>query len=251
MNPAELSPEDLAAAEWQLDVPGFSEESQRRLKRATVLISRVGGVGGIVALQLAAAGVGHLILAHAGNLKPSDLNRQLLQTHSNIGKPRMKVMLERLHELNPRILLTGVSENISSDNADRLVASADIVVDAAPLFEERLALNRAAMQARKPMVECAMYAMHAQVTTFLPGSSPCLECLVAEKPPDWKRRFPVLGAISGTAGCIGAVEVVKLITGIGTPLAGRLLCMDLDTMAFRTLHIARRPDCPACGNIHP
>ena len=251
MDPDDLSPEDLAAAEWQLDLPGFSRAAQNRLKRASVLISRVGGVGGVVAMQLAAAGVGHLILAHGGNLKPSDLNRQLLQTHDNIGKPRMDSILQRLQAINPRIKLTGVNANVSSENAGHFVAQADVVVDAAPLFEERLALNRAAMHAGKPMVECAMYAMHAQVTTFLPGRSPCLECLVAEMPPDWTRRFPVLGAISGTAGSIGAVEVVKLLTGIGAPLIGRLLAMDLDSMTFRTLRIARRLDCPVCGHLHP
>ena len=250
MNPSSLNADDLSAAEWQMDLPQFTSDSQERLKRASVLISRVGGIGGIVAAQLAAAGVGHLILAHGGNLKASDLNRQLLQSHDHIGKPRMDRITQQIHALNPRVQITGIAENVSSQNADRLVALCDVVVDAAPLFEERFALNRAAMSARKPMVECAMYAMHAQVSTFIPGVSPCLECLVAENPPDWKRRFPVLGAVSGTAGCIGAVEVVKLLTGVGTPLSGRMLSMDLDSMSFRTFRIARRADCPACSHLH-
>lgn len=244
-----LTAEERAIYEWQMWVPGFGEESQRKLKAASVLISRVGGLGGMVAYQLAAAGVGKLVLAMGGSLKPGDLNRQLLQTHDRIGKPRIETIVRRLRELNPRLDIVAVGENVSDVNAAELVAQADVVVDAAPLFEERFALNRAAVAARKPMVECAMYALEAHVTTILPGRTPCLECFVPEKPPHWKREFPVLGAVSGTAGCLGAVEVVKLLTGLGEPLAGVLLAMDLATMQFRRLKTARRKDCPVCAGV--
>ncbi|MEW6306262.1 MAG: HesA/MoeB/ThiF family protein [Verrucomicrobiota bacterium] len=243
----QLTDEERAVYEWQMWVPGFGEKGQRKLKGASVLISRVGGLGGVVAYQLAAAGVGRLVLAHAGNLKASDLNRQLLQSHGRIGKPRMETIVRRLRELNPRLDIVAVNENVSDANAAKLVAQADVVVDAAPLFEERFALNRAAVAQGKPMVECAMYSLEAQVTTILPGRTPCLECIVPEKPPHWKREFPVIGAVSGTAGCIGAVEVIKLVTGLGEPLAGVLLVMDLATMQFRRLKTARRKDCPVCG----
>ena len=228
-------------------VDGVGEEGQRRLKGASVLISRCGGLGGMVAYELAAAGIGRLIIAHGGPLKLDDLNRQLLQTHDQIGKPRIESIARRLWELNPRLDIVPVGENITEENASRLVAQADVVVDAAPLFEERFALNRAAVALGKPMVECSIYSMEAQVTTFLPGRTACLQCIVPEKPPGWTRQFPVFGAVSGTAGCIGAVEVIKLITGIGEPLAGVMLAMDLLTMSFRRLKIARLPGCPVCG----
>ena len=244
---APLSPEDLAASAWQLDLAGMGEEGQHKLKAASVLISRVGGVGGIVALQLAAAGVGKLVLATGGILKPSDLNRQLLQADHQIGTVRMENIVRRLREFNPRTEIVGIAENASESNAASLVAQADLVVDAAPLFEERFALNRAAVKAGKPMVECAMFALEARLTTLLPGRTPCLECFVPEKPPEWRRRFPVLGAVSGTVGCLAAVEVVKVLTGMGRPLAGILLSMDLGTMEFRRLKIARRKDCPVCS----
>lgn len=248
---AELSARDLAVYAWQIDLAGMGEAGQRKLKAASVLISRVGGVGGTVALQLAAAGVGRLVLATGGVLKPSDLNRQLLQADHQTGTVRIENVVRRLREFNPRLEVVGIAENASESNATTLVAQADIIVDAAPLFEERFALNRAAVAASKPMVECPMFAMEAQLTTILPGQTPCLECLVPEKPPDWTRRFPVLGAVSGTVGCMAAVEVVKLITGIGRPLAGVLLNMDLGTMEFRRLRIARRQDCPVCAAHHP
>jgi len=249
--PPELTAEERAIYEWQMWLPGFGEAAQVKLKAASVLISRVGGLGGNVAYQLAAAGVGRLILAHGGRLRPSDLNRQILQTQARIGQPRMDTIVGRLHDLNPRLEIIAVPENVSETNAASLVAQADVVVDAAPMFGERLALNRAAVAARRPMVECAVYAFEAHVTTFIPGRTGCLQCLVPEAPPDWKRQFPVLGAVSGTAGCLGAVEVVKLLTGLGQPLAGTRLVMDLGSMEFRRLQAPRRLDCPICGCSPP
>jgi molybdopterin/thiamine biosynthesis adenylyltransferase len=246
-----LTPEERAIYEWQMWVPGFGEEGQRKLKAASVLISRVGGLGGVVAYQLAAAGVGKLVLAMGGVVQPSDLNRHLQQSHERIGEPRLPAVVERLRELNPRVEIVAIEENASEANADGLVAQADVVVDAAPLFEERYALNRAAVAAGKPMVECAMFAMEAHITTILPGRTPCLRCLTPEPPPDWKRQFPVLGAVSGTVGCLGAVEVVKLITGLGEPLAGTMLTMDLGSMRFRRNRVQRRLDCPICRELSP
>lgn len=249
MHLSTLTQEERAIYEWQMWVPGFGEDGQRKLKGASVLISRCGGLGGIVAYELAAAGVGRLVIAHGGNLKPADLNRQLLQTHDHIGKPRIESIVRRLRELNPRIDIVAVGENVTEENAGRLVAQADVVVDAAPLFEERFALNRAAVGQGKPMVECAMYSTEAHVTTILPGCTACLQCLVPEKPAGWKRQFPVVGAVSGTAGCVGAVEVIKLLTGIGEPLAGTMLAMELRTMNFRKVRTVRRLDCPVCGDV--
>jgi molybdopterin/thiamine biosynthesis adenylyltransferase len=242
-----LTAEERAVYEWQMWVPGVGEEGQRKLKNARVLVSRVGGLGGLVALELAAAGVGRLVLAHGGVLQPSDLNRQLLQTHDHIGKPRIDSIVRRLKELNPRCEIIGVPENVSETNSETLVAQADIVVDAAPMFQERLALNAAAFRAGKPMVECAMHTLEASVTTFVPGKTGCLACYIPEVPPAWTRQFPVFGAVSGTAACIGAMEVIKLITGIGSTLQGELLSMNLGNMQFRKVRLPKRADCAVCS----
>lgn len=243
----ELTETDRSLYEWQMWVPGMGEEGQRKIKGTSVLISRVGGLGGLVALELAAAGVGRLVLAHGGDLKASDLNRQLLQTRAHIGRRRMDSIAQRLRDLNPDCEIVEVAENVSEANADALVTQADIVVDAAPLFQERLALNSAAFRAGKPLVECAMHTLEASVTTFIPGRTGCLACYVPEVPPSWKRQFPVFGAVSGTAGCVGAMEVIKLITGIGENLAGEMLCMDLAQMRFRRVKLPRREGCEVCG----
>jgi molybdopterin-synthase adenylyltransferase len=244
-----LTDTDRALYEWQMWVPGMGEEGQRKLKGASVLVSRVGGLGGLVALELAAAGVGRLVLAHGGRLKLSDLNRQLLQTRPHVGEVRMESIVRRLSELNPDCDIVGIAENATPENAEALVAQAVVVVDAAPLFQERLALNAAARRAGKPMVECAMHTLEASVTTFIPGRTGCLACYVPETPKTWKRQFPVFGAVSGTAACLGAMEVIKLITGIGEPLAGEMLCMDLGSMAFRRVKLPRRDDCEVCSTF--
>lgn len=235
--------------EWQMWVPGFGEEGQRRLKGASVLVSRCGGLGGVVALELAAAGVGRLVLAHGGVLKPSDLNRQILMTQDWLGRPRVECAARRLRELNPRLEVVAVAENVKAANVKSLVQQVDVVVDCAPLFEERFLMNAEAVRQRKPMVECAMYELEAQISTIVPGRTPCLACWCPEPPVHWRRQFPVFGAVSGMVGCLGAVEVIKLLTGLGETLQSRLLTADLRRMTFRSLSLKRRPDCPVCGGM--
>ncbi|MEC8556567.1 MAG: HesA/MoeB/ThiF family protein, partial [Planctomycetota bacterium] len=216
----ELTPEEKATYEWQMWVPDFGEAGQQKLKDASVMISRAGGVGGVVAYQLAAAGIGKLVIAHAGDVKNSDLNRQLLMTHDHLGKPRIDSIVRRLKDLNPRLEVVGVPENVDDENVARLVDQVDIIVDCAPLFPERFAMNSEAVRQRKPLVECAMYELEAQITTIVPGATPCLRCLYPEAPPSWTRQFPVFGAVSGSVACMAAMEVIKLVAGIGTPLLG-------------------------------
>lgn len=244
----ELTPEERAVAEWQMLVPGFGEAGQKRLKNASVLISRCGGLGGLVAYELAAAGVGRLILAHAGHIKPSDLHRQLLMTHAGIGGSRVESAARRLKELNPRLEIEPVPQNISEANAARLVSEADLVVDCAPRFEERFLMNRESVRQRKPLVECAVYELEWQITSLVPGQTPCLRCLYPEEPAAWNRRFPVFGAVSGAAGCFGAMEAIKLLSGLGQPLLNVLLTCDLRDMTFRRIQLQRNPHCPVCGS---
>ncbi len=246
-----MTDDERALYAWQQSVQGFGEHGQERLKAATVLITRCGGVGGSVAHYLAAAGVGRLILAHAGDLRPDDLNRQLLMSHAGIGRPRTEQAARRLREFNPFIEILPVAENVCAENVERLVSPADAVACCAPLFRERLLLNQAAGRQGKPLVDCAMFELEVQLTTVLPGRSPCLECLYPEEPPAWQRQFPVFGAVAGTVGSLGAMEIIKVLAGIGTPLAGRMLIGDLAAMTFRTVQLRRRSDCPVCAEIHP
>lgn len=247
--PIPLTDDDRARYEWQIWTPGFGEAGQEKLKGSSVLVSRCGGLGSVVAYELAAAGVGHLVLAHAGNVKPSDLNRQILMTHDWLGRPRAESARRRLAELNPHIEIEAVGENISDENAAALVGKVDLVVDCAPLFEERFAMNRACVDQGKVLVDAAMYDLNANLTTILPGRTPCLACLFPEVPPAWQREFPVFGAVPGTIACMAAMEAIKALAGFGELLAGQLMVLDLREMVVRKMKVSRNPGCPVCGHL--
>ncbi len=246
---SDLNDTDRDIYEWQMSVPDFGEAGQRALKNASVLVSRCGGVGGAVAYQLACAGVGRLILAHAGDLRANDLNRQILMTRDWIGKPRVESAVRRLKELNPDLRVDAFNENVSDENAARLIENADLIVDCAPLFSERFTMNREAVRQRKPLVDCAMYELEARVTSICPGKTPCLACLYPVDPPEWKRQFPVFGAVAGTVGSMAAMEAIKILANFGEPLFGRMAVCDLRDMRFQTFNIARNPACAVCGGI--
>jgi molybdopterin/thiamine biosynthesis adenylyltransferase len=244
-----LTDAERAVYQWQMWIPDLGEGGQERLKAAAVLVSRVGGVGGSAALQLAAAGVGRLVLAHAGDLRPDDLNRQVLMSHQGLGQPRSEQATRRLRDLNPFIKVEAVAANVEEGNVAGLVGGADLVVSCAPRFRERLLLNREAVRQGKPLVDCAMYDLEGQLTTIIPGRTPCLACLLPAEPPAWKREFPVLGAVAGTIGSLGALEAIKVLAGLGEPLLGRMLLCDLRGMSFRQVVLHRRPGCPVCGHL--
>jgi len=247
-NLPDLTTEELRRYEWQLTVRDFGEEGQRKLKAATVLVSRIGGVGGSAVMQLAAAGVGRLVLAHAGDLRLDDLNRQLLMTTPGVGKPRVESALEWLNAFNPHVQVQKVAENITETNVADLVGRCDVIVSAAPLFTERLLLNREAVRQQKPLIDSSMYELEGRLMVVLPGQTACLACLYPEAPPNWSRKFPVFSAVATTVGSLAAMEAIKLIAGLGKPLAGKLLTFDLRENTFRTIPIARRTDCEVCGD---
>ncbi len=241
-----LTDEERARYTWQMWTEGFGEVAQEKLKSASVLVSRCGGVGGQVAYQLAAAGVGRLILAHAGELRLNDLNRQILMSTEGIGVSRVEQAAARLRAFNPHVEIIAVPENITPENAATLIRQVDVVASCAPLFQERLWMNQAAVAHGKPLVDCAMYEWDVQLLTIKPGRTACLACLYPEVPTYWRREFPVLGGVAATAGALGAVEILKLITGIGESLAGTMLLGDLGAMTFRRVRLGKRPGCPVC-----
>ena len=244
-----LTDDDRARFRWQLSVAGFGEAGQARLRESAVLVSRVGGVGGTLALYLATAGVGRLVLAHAGDLRVDDLNRQVLMRHARIGAPRVDQAAERLREIDPQLVVETVPANVSAESAAGLVARVDAVASCAPLFVERLAMNRAAVEDRKPLVDCAMFDMDAQLVTVLPGKTACLACLYRTPNPAWKREFPVFGAVAGTIACLGALELIKILAGFGEPLTNRMLLADLWTLDFRKVEVRRDPACAVCAEL--
>ena len=245
----DLSDLDRSIYEWQLDVPGFGQAGQARLRNATALVSRCGGLGGPLAFSLAAAGIGKLVLVHGGDLRLDDLNRQILMRHEGVGRPRVESMAATLAAFNPHVEVECVPTNVCEENAAKLVEKADIVFGAAPLFEERFLMNRECVKQRKPYIDSAMYNLEGQVTPIVPGQTPCLACLYPEVPVHWKRQFPVIGAVSALAAQIGAMEGIKLVAQFGEVNLNRMIYFDTSTMRFQTIGIQRNPACEVCGPL--
>lgn len=241
----EMFHEDMGRYSRQLRLIG--EEGQKKLKNSTVFVAGIGGLGGTAALYLAAAGIGKLILAHEGIIKPPDLNRQILMDADRIGETRIPCAVESLKRINPEIEIEAYPERITVDRALQWALESDMVIDARYDFPERYALNQVCRQAGVPMVEAAMYGFEISLTVVLPGETPCLECLYPVRDAGWEPLgFPVLGATSGMAGCMAALEAVKWITGVGEVTAGRMVRMDTLNLTSIQVALDDIPLCPEC-----
>ncbi|MCI4673629.1 HesA/MoeB/ThiF family protein [Candidatus Mycolicibacterium alkanivorans] len=231
----------------QLSIPGFGLDQQHRLGAATALIAGIGGVGGATATYLAAAGIGRLILVHPGMLEEPDLNRQTLMVPTWLGAPRVDCAARTLGIHYPDVEVEAYPWDVDDPRLPGLVADCDIVVDARHNFPERYLLNRMCALAGVPRVVAAMNATEGYVLTIEAGS-PCLRCVFPEGDPAWQPLgFPVLGAVAGTAGCLAAMEAVKVVARFGESTASRLTHFDLWDMDFRTLPTRLDPHCPDCG----
>ncbi len=232
----------------QMILNGFGAEGQRRLRAATAVVAGVGGLGGAAALYLAAAGIGRLVLFHPGPLELPDLNRQTLMRPEWLGRERAACARETLLRLYPDVEVVALAEAIGPESAPPWLVRAQVALDCRHNFGERFLLNRLCLEAGVPLVEAAMNAGEGYVTVVRPGVTPCLNCLFAEGDPGWDPLgFPVLGAVAGTLGCLAALEAIKVVTGWGEPLYGRLLSLDLERGEVRVLRLRRDPGCAACG----
>jgi molybdopterin/thiamine biosynthesis adenylyltransferase len=230
----------------QLGMPGIGAAEQARLRRSSVLVAGIGGVGGAAATYLAAAGVGRLVLVHPGELEEPDLNRQTLMLPDDVGHSRVEAASRTLRRHYPDVDVVAHDCPIDDPRLPGLIADADVVVDARHNFPERYRLNRLCRAAGVPEVVSAMDGAQLQLMTSLPGG-PCWRCLFPVGDAQWQPLgFRVLGAVAGAAGTLAAAEVVKLVTGAGTPLGSRLLFGDLWSMEFRTVGVQRRAGCPDC-----
>ena len=242
----ELSEEELLRYQRQLGPGVLTEDGQRRLKASTALISRVGGMGGPASLMLTVAGVGRVIIAHGGPMISPDLNRQILGSEAVIGKPRAPDFAAYLRTMNRFAEIEGIDHEPDDAEALELAQRSDIIVACPPTFEERLRLNAAAVQAGIPLIDAAQWGMGGTLMVLQPGTTACLQCVYPEPPP-FEESFPVVGAISSAIGSLAALEAIKILSGTGTPMWGKLLTYDGFRGRNSTVELARRPDCPCCG----
>jgi len=238
-----------------LRLPEVGEAGQRRLQAARVAMVGAGGLGSPAAFYLAAAGVGTLVLADDDIVDRSNLQRQILHTDARIGMSKVESARIALSALNPTIAVEAFAERIGTDNVERLIASADVVVDGADNFPARYLLNDACVKLGKPLVYGAVHRFEGQVSVFDAGRqrgvAPCYRCLFPEPPPPEAApncaEAGVLGVLPGVIGLLQATEAIKLILGIGEPLVGRLLQFDALAMRFRETRLAADPDCRLCA----
>ena len=220
---------------------------QQALKRARVLIVGAGGVGAPAALYLAAAGVGTLGLIDDDVVGLSNLQRQIAFSTPELGRPKVEAAAERLGGLNPHVTIQTFAERLTPDNAADRIGGFDIVLDGTDDFETRLIVNAACVAADKPLVSGALGRWSGQVGVF--AGRPCYQCLVPEVPPDAETcaRVGVVGALAGVVGSMAALETIKLISGAGEALAGRLMLYDGLAATARTVRVTADPQCPVCG----
>ena len=220
---------------------------QQRLKAARVLIVGAGGLGAPAALYLAAAGVGTLVLVDPDTVDLSNLQRQVLYAQADIGRPKVEAAAERLTALNPHVTIEQAPVALDAGNARALIAGCDLVLDGTDDFATRFAVNAACVAEGVTLVSGAIGRWTGQVGVF--SAAPCYRCLVPEIPPDPETcsAVGVVGALAGVVGSMMALEAVKLLTGAGDPLLGRLLIYDALSAETRTVKIGRDPECEVCG----
>lgn len=220
---------------------------QQRLKAARVGIVGIGGVGAPAALYLAAAGVGTLRLIDHDAVGLSNLQRQIAFSDQDVGELKVEAGAARLTALNAHVGIEAAAERLSPDNAAWLLEGCDVVIDGTDDFETRFAANAACVAGGIPLVSGALGRWSGQVGIF--AGRPCYRCLVAEAPPDAETcaRVGVVGALAGVIGSMAALEAIKLITGAGDTLTGRLLIYDGLAGTARTVGVAADPACPVCS----
>jgi molybdopterin-synthase adenylyltransferase len=244
--PNGLSPDELERYARQIGPGVLTPEAQARLKRSTALVSRAGGMGGPAALALVMAGVGRVILAHGGRLVSPDLNRQVLGCEAALGQPRAPRFADYLRSMNRFVEVEAIDHEPDDEEARRLAGRAGVVLSCAPTFEERLRLSAVAVAAGVPLIDAAQWGMSGTLVAVDSRRTACLRCLYPETPP-FEELFPVVGAISAALGALAALEAIKILSGTGRPMFGKLWMIDGYRGRHSVVALRRRPDCPVCG----
>ena len=242
-----FSPDEVERYARHLVLREVGGPGQQRLARARVLIVGAGGVGSPAALYLAAAGVGVLGLIDEDVVSLSNLQRQVLFDTVDQGRLKVEAGAGRLRALNPHVAVETFPRRLTQANAAEVVGGFDLALDGTDDFDTRLLVNRACVEAGKPLVSGALGRWSGQVGVF--AGRPCYQCLVPETPPDAETcaRVGVVGALAGVIGTMAALEAVKIITGAGEPLTGRLMLYDGLAGEARTVRVSADPTCPVCG----
>ncbi len=252
VSPADdLTVDEVRRYSRHLIIPDVGKTGQRRLKNARVLCVGAGGLGSPALMYLAAAGVGTLGIIDYDVVDESNLQRQIIHGQSDVGRPKAVSAMETVSEINPLVNVVLHEERLDSDNAMRIFEPYDLIVDGTDNFATRYLVNDACVLLGKPYVWGSIYRFDGQASVFWAEHGPCYRCLYPEPPPPGMvpscAEGGVLGVLCATIGSIQVNEAIKLITGIGEPLGGRLMIYDALDMMFRSVRVRKDPECPVCG----
>jgi molybdopterin/thiamine biosynthesis adenylyltransferase len=241
---------DLDRYRRQILIPSIGEEGQRRLASSTVGVLGQGGLGSPCTMYLAAAGIGKLILVDQKPPRISNLNRQVIHGERAVDQevPKAVSAMGWIKGLNSEIDVEAHNLVIDEDNIDGVFSEAEIIVDCLDDFAPRYILNDYCVSRGKPFVHCGIESFNGQMTTIVPGETPCLRCIFPDV-PSTKDEIPIIGVTAGVFGTMEAAEVIKLILDIGSPLKNRLLFGDLMYQTWEDIEVYRSEKCPVCSNL--
>jgi adenylyltransferase/sulfurtransferase len=252
--PVSLSHDEITRYSRHLLMPEVGMAGQRKLKGARVVCVGAGGLGSPAATYLAAAGVGTIGLVDFDEVDQTNLQRQILYSTSDVGRPKLAAAGDRLRALNPNVTVEAHETLLSASNALSILRAYDLVIDGTDNFPARYLINDACVLLGRPYVYGSVFRFEGQVAIFATPGGPCYRCLYPEPPPPFLvptcAEAGVLGVLPGIIGTIQATEAIKLILDVGDPLAGRILVLEALRMRFREVRLRKDPDCPACG-AHP
>ncbi|MDR0493314.1 MAG: ThiF family adenylyltransferase [Nitrososphaerota archaeon] len=236
----------------QIALKELGNRGQEKLSKARVAVVGVGGLGSVSALYLALAGVGYIRVIDQDTLEPNNLHRQIIYTIENLAYPKAEVAAQQLQNHNPFIKVEAISENLNANNAERILSDIDVVVDGLDNMATRHLVNYTCIKLGIPYVFGAAISLEGNLSVFHPPQTGCLACLIPNglKRGDICDTRGILGATAGIIGSLQALETIKLITGIGKPLKGKLLVCDFTDMNFTTLDITKNPNCSVCRGEH-
>ena len=241
----EFTEEQINRYSRNILLPELGVDGQKKINNGKVLVVGNGGLGSPVALYLAAAGVGTIGLMDGDVVDLSNLQRQIIHSTADVGRPKVISAKEKINRLNPDVEVITYYTRLTSENASGFIKDYDFIVDGTDNSPSKFLINDACVLAGKPFSHGGIFCFEGQTMTYVPGSA-CYRCLF-QTPPPTGAVAGVLGAVAGTIGTIQAAEALKFLTGVGELLTNRLLSFDARTMRFRTIQIKRTENCPVCG----
>ena len=241
-----LTKNDLVRYERQILYPDLGEKGQERLKQSHVVVAGLGGLGCAASLYLTCAGVGHVTLIDCDQVELSNLNRQVLHYEEDIGEKKTLSAARKLVKLNPSIEVAPVFRKITTQNAGKIIKGANLVVDGMDNFKARLIVNKACVAEGIPFIHGGVHGLFGEVTTILPGRTPCLACIFPEVPRG-DVALPVFGVAPALIAVLQVTEAIKLLAGFGSLLTGKMLYFDGDRMDFTFRNLVKNQNCRVCG----